>query len=83
MQWATAPAVCMEHGMMAMPSVRNEPLAMLAPMSVMGWTTAAMALTSLTAQSVSSTIVRSAAFEHTRWTSMSGRSRRIWRNRIP
>ena len=66
MQWATAPTVWIEQGMMTIPSVRNEPLAMLAPMSVTGWTTDAIAFTSFTDQSVSSAIVRSAAFEQTR-----------------
>ncbi|MNL60172.1 hypothetical protein D3C87_1839620 [compost metagenome] len=34
--FATAESVPMEHGMMIMPCVRNEPLAIEAPMSAIG-----------------------------------------------
>src|SRR5437762_957337 len=66
-----------------MPSVRNEPLAMLAEMFMTLWTTSASASTSFTRQSVSTEIFSLAASVKTRCTSRVPRLRKTSRSRIP
>jgi hypothetical protein len=48
MQAAIADTVWIEQGATTIPRVAKEPLAMLAPISVTGWTTLAIARTSAT-----------------------------------
>src|SRR5215471_747247 len=64
------------HGTTTMPSVLKEPEAMEAPMSLFSYRWVASASTFFTVQSVSSTMVRLAGSETTRWDSTSGRLRR-------
>ena len=80
---AMAASVRIEQGATTIPSVAKEPDAMLAPMSLTGWTWSASASTSARLRSSSVTTVCQPADETSRCVSMSGCRRRYSSRRTP
>ena len=78
-----AESVLIAHGAMTIPSVRNEPLAMLAPISLLEWTWSANASTSFALKSVSTAIFNLAESDMTRCVSTSATSFNTSKSRMP
>jgi hypothetical protein len=81
--WAIAASVFIEHGATTMPAERNEPLAIVAPMSRALCTTSAKASISARRRSSSCWAVIRPELEMTRCDSTAPLARSAWSSRTP